>query len=135
MTQITRKQSRKDSVCNLAEKLKKEIQPNESTVDHDVTALNENWSVLRNELKTRLDVLSNLLNEIESLDAEKKIDKVETAVEELEAKFESHTCDGCLKNTKDVEVELEICKVSFQIRNSLIFFNFFCIQYFVQQKL
>ena len=97
-------------------KLKKEIKPNDSTVDHDVTALNEKWSVLRNELKTRLDVLSNLLCEIESRDAEKKLDKVETAAEELEAKFESHTCDGCLKNKNDVELELEFCKVSFQIQ-------------------
>ena len=112
-TQITRKQSRKDSLYNLAVKLKKEIQPSESTVDHDVTALNEKWSVLRNELKTRLDVLSNLLCEIESRDAEKKLDKVETDVEELEAKFESHTCDGCLKNKTDVELELQFCNVSF----------------------
>ena len=111
-------------MCNLAEKLKREIQPNEATIDHDVTALNEKWSVLRNELKTRLDVLSNLLSDIESRDAEKKLDKLETAVEELGAKFESHTCDGSLKNKKDVELELDLCKVSLQMQSFCSFFKF-----------
>ncbi len=105
------KNEERKALHDLVQNLRKNVRSEEILADRDFHCLDVEWSDCEAKLKTRIDFLTSLLSNIEVQKIEQVTWELETRLEKLKSDFERHQMSGFLKDEKDVEAEMNYCKV------------------------
>ena len=108
---MSQKEEMRKHLTKIAKELEKEIRSNETCVKNEIQKINENWRMLKDELKGTVEFLQALYSEIKSKDLDKKVEEVENDLSDVEIEFEKNSCEESLRTAIDIDTQLAILKV------------------------